>query len=65
MKKLTQIEFLDNCSEIHKNKYDYSLVEYQNIAIKIKIICQIHGEFEQIAKNHKEGQGCPKCVGKI
>jgi len=49
---------------LHNNKYDYSLVEYKNANIKIKIICLIHGIFEQEPGNHTQGQGCPKCLGK-
>jgi very-short-patch-repair endonuclease len=63
MKKLTQEEFKDKCREVHVDKYDYSLVEFKNVRTKIKIICKEHGVFEQTAKNHKEGQGCPRCSG--
>ena len=31
---------------------------------KLKINCNIHGEFEQLANAHYNGSGCPKC-GKI
>lgn len=64
MRKLTQEEFIKQCLVVHKNKYDYSLVEYINIRGKIKIICQSHGIFEQNAKNHRDGQGCKLCSGK-
>lgn len=46
---------------IHGNKYDYSLVNYKNQLTKVKIICPIHGEFEQLPKNHLKGCDCPKC----
>jgi hypothetical protein len=46
---------------IHHNKYDYSLVNYINNETNIKIICPIHGIFEQNPKNHKNGSECPKC----
>lgn len=45
----------------HSNKYDYSLTNYINAFINVKIICQIHGIFEQSPHNHKFGQGCPIC----
>lgn len=61
MRKLTNDEFIKNCIEKHSDRYDYSLVEYKNIRSKIYIICKEHGIFAQIAKNHKEGQGCPRC----
>lgn len=50
--------------QIHKNKYDYSKVKYEKDNIKVKIICPIHGGFEQIPSSHLQGCGCPKC-GKI
>jgi len=64
MKKLSQDEFLISCKEKHNNIYDYSLVEYKNIRSKIIIICNKHGKFLQNSKNHKNGQGCPKCAGR-
>lgn len=54
--------FLQKAFEIHKDKYDYSKVEYINAESKVCIICPIHGEFWQIPRNHLKGQGCPKCA---
>jgi hypothetical protein len=65
MRKLSQDEFIDKCNKVHVGKYDYSLVEFQNVCAKIKIICKKHGVFEQTAKNHKDGQGCPICARRI
>lgn len=56
--------FINKAIETHGNKYDYSLVVYENNKIKIKIICPIHGIFEQRAGAHiasKHAHGCPKC----
>lgn len=55
-------DFVNKSNLIHNNFYDYSLVDYKNNNIKVKIICPIHGTFEQIPKNHTKGQGCPKCA---
>ena len=52
--------FIDKCNDIHKNKYDYSLVEYSNKS-KVRIICPTHGIFEQNHLHHSNGSGCPKC----
>lgn len=60
-KKLTTEQFIEKSNGKHKNKYDYSLVEYKNNSTKIKIICKKHGIFEQIPFNHLRGCGCPKC----
>jgi hypothetical protein len=53
--------FVCKANEKHKNKYDYSLVDYINNKVKIKILCTIHGEFEQTPYSHLTGCGCPKC----
>ena len=42
-KKLTNEEFIKRSKLIHKDKYDYSLVNYVNYLTKVKIICSIHG----------------------
>ena len=49
--------------EIHRDKYDYSKVEYKSAMEKVIIICKVqeHGEFEQTPNNHLNGQGCYKC----
>jgi len=65
MRKLTQEDYINKCKVVHNNKYDYSLVEYKSSREKINIICPIHGQFTQISKSHKEGKGCPKCVGRL
>ena len=54
-------EFIKKAKEVHGDKYDYSKVEYINMRTKIKIICPIHGEFEQQPRAHLSEQGCPKC----
>ncbi len=59
--KLTTSEVIKQFKETHKDKYDYSLVEYVNTNTKVKIICKEHGEFEQSPTIHKGGSGCPTC----
>lgn len=53
--------FIKRSREVHGNKYDYSKVTFNKVTDKITIICPIHGEFEQVARQHYRGQGCPKC----
>lgn len=62
-KKNTE-EFIKEARAIHSDKYDYSLVEYVNTHKKVKIICPVHGVFEQVPKHHLKGIGCAKCTGK-
>lgn len=45
----------------HKDRYDYSLVNYHNNHTKIDIICKLHGIFKQIPSSHLLGYNCPQC----
>jgi len=61
---MTTEEFITRAKQVHGDKYDYSLVKYVNANTKIKIICKIHGIFEQRPLNHLyNSHGCPKCGG--
>lgn len=60
-KRMTKKLFVEKSNSVHKNKYDYSKVDYENNKTKITIICQIHGEFEQNPGDHLKGVGCPNC----
>jgi hypothetical protein len=62
-KKVPKKELINSFNTIHNNKYNYSKVKYKTIRDKIIIICPDHGEFNQIAHDHKNGSGCPKCAG--
>jgi very-short-patch-repair endonuclease len=63
--KITKDHFIKKCSEIHNNRYDYSLInEILSNKNKVKIICKEHGEFKQSVSNHMNlKQDCPKCAG--
>lgn len=63
-KKIPKPERLRQANQIHDNKYDYSYWD-DNISLKstVKIICPIHGQFEQLLKTHIQQKcGCPKCA---
>lgn len=60
-KQHTTESFILKATEIHGNNYDYSLSRYENNKSKIKIICKIHGEYEQNAGSHLLGNGCYDC----
>jgi len=62
-KRKTNLEFVEECNNIHNFYFDYSEVYYINAHTKIKIICPIHGIFEQTPHNHLR-HGCKKC-GKL
>jgi len=53
--------FIKEANKINNNKYNYSQVKYINARTKVKIICPIHGEFEQKPVNHLAGTGCVHC----
>jgi hypothetical protein len=55
---------IDRAKAVHGDTYDYSLVEYVNSKTKVKIICKIHGIFEQTLDGHSVGKGCNEC-GKL
>lgn len=56
--------FIKDSLKIHGNKYNYNLVNYINNKVKVKIICPIHGVFEQSPNIHLKGCGCPQCFYK-
>lgn len=61
-KKLTTQEFIEAAVKTHGDAYDYSDSEYVAAKTPVKIFCKVHKEFfYQIAFEHKNGQGCPKC----
>jgi very-short-patch-repair endonuclease len=60
--KIDTEEFIRRAKLIHN--YDYSLTEYNHSKEKVKIICSIHGIFEQIPNNHLSGAGCRFCKNK-
>ena len=63
-KNVTTEEFIEKAKLVHGDKYDYSLVEYVGSKKKVKIICSIHGVFEQMPNNHLSGSNCLKCNNK-
>ncbi len=61
MKRNTRELFIENASNVHNHKYDYSEVSYVNNKTLVSIICKEHGEFKQRPDRHLQGQGCPVC----
>jgi hypothetical protein len=54
-------DFIKKSNIIHRNLYDYSMVDYKSTREPINIICKIHGIFTQIPNYHLNGNGCCKC----
>ena len=54
--------FIEQASEAHNNRYDYSLVEYKNAITPVTIVCPTHGEFQQKPCIHLDQRcGCQMC----
>jgi len=60
-RKKTQDKFIKEATRIHGNKYDYIKVKYVSSHLKVSIICNEHGEFEQTPSTHLQGHGCWDC----
>ncbi|CAB4196517.1 SSL2 DNA or RNA helicases of superfamily II [uncultured Caudovirales phage] len=59
-------DFIIESNIVHCNKFDYSLVDYNGMFSKVTILCDQHGEFNQLPTNHLHGKrGCPKCSKRI
>ena len=55
-------EFKEKIKLVHGDRYDYSLLDYINAKRKVKIICRLHGIFEQTPNKHLSGENCPICA---
>lgn len=61
-KTFTTNDFINLSKKIHKNLYDYSLVNYVSSKSKVEIVCKKHGIFKQSLDVHvTQGSGCPSC----
>lgn len=55
-------KFIRDAVKKYGNFFDYSNVLYENCKIKVKIVCPVHGEFEQTPDAHlQQKYGCPFC----
>jgi len=59
--KLSTSSFIEKALSVHGLYYRYELVEYKSFDLEIKIICPIHGVFQQKPYHHLTGRGCRKC----
>jgi hypothetical protein len=60
-KFMTTEEFIERSKLVHGDRYDYSLVEYVRCDQPVKIICKVHGIFNQTPQGHWVGKNCNKC----
>lgn len=58
----TKEQFIADAKKMHGNKFDYSEINYKTTHNKIKLTCNTCGySFNQNAKSHITGIGCPSC----
>ena len=60
-RKLKLCDFITRSTIIHNGKYIYDLAELEDYNKPVKIICPIHGVFEETPRDHLQGCGCKKC----
>lgn len=53
--------FAKRAKLVHGDAYDYSMVDYIQPHLDVRIICPDHGEFLQTPSNHLSGKGCGAC----
>ena len=63
--KSNKKDFIKKSNKIYDNFFNYDLVEYKDYKTKVKIICPVHGTFEQSPKQHFKNIGCSKCKNEI
>jgi hypothetical protein len=62
-KKSCQVRdrFIQDSRRVHKDKYFYCEVRYENNKTSVTIYCPTHGFFNQTPDAHRNGHGCPGC----
>lgn len=65
MKKLNNKEFIEKSKSKYGDKYNYDLVKYKGMFIKVKIFCNTcKNYFSQAPATHlNKSCGCPMCIG--
>lgn len=63
-KRLTTEEYIIKVKATHGDRYDYSELVYVDCDTKVRVLCKIHGAFQQWPSDHRRGFGCPHCSGK-
>lgn len=59
--RITEEDLRNKLINVFGNKYDLSKLGYIDYKHKVRLVCPIHGEFEQTPSNLIKGHGCPKC----
>ena len=59
---LNTVTFINRARQVHGDHYDYSKATVNKNTDIVKIVCPIHGEFEQAARSHLAGYKCRQCT---
>lgn len=59
--KISTKDWIIKAKKIHGNRFIYDKTIYLRSTDKVKIICKLHGIFQQRASKHLEGSACKKC----
>lgn len=63
--RFTKADFIKRARKIHGDKADYSEVIYKGYEEKVKIKCNVCGEYFYVTPHsHLQNYGCPKCKKK-
>lgn len=58
----TTQDFINKSRDVHGDKYDYSMTEYERCFKDVRIGCKACGNiFTQVANDHLQGNGCNLC----
>lgn len=57
----TTEEFVAKAKAVWGDEYDYKWTVYRGPLQRVKIICRVHGMFEQLPYNHLDGHRCYQC----
>ena len=61
--RLTFEEFVSKSEALHKGRYTYQKSAFEKGGrSRVRVVCSEHGPFEQQARKHLEGNGCPICA---
>ena len=61
-RRKTKEQFIKEMEDLYIGEYQYIIdSEYVTLKDKIKFICPIHGEVEQLVETHMKGGGCKFC----
>lgn len=59
--KIPPTIWMERFNRVHGDRYNYDLSHIDGAMDKITIVCDAHGQFEQICREHAIGKGCRLC----